>query len=92
MASSRIAAIGDSVQTTGFAPDRYDVEWWTSGAFSFTDPQYADQWTVSRRIYTERLTPAEENAVSQYHIVITAFGAAKTARGVPSRSFPVFYR
>jgi len=69
-ALAQVAAVGDSVPATGFAPDHDFVEAWTD-SFSFHDPRYADQWAVSRRIYTEQLTPNEELNVHQYVIRAT---------------------
>jgi hypothetical protein len=69
-AIGQVAAVGDSVQATGFAPDRDFVEAWTD-SFSFYDPNYADQWAVSRRIYTEKLNQSQELDVSQNRIRVT---------------------
>jgi len=71
-ALARVAAIGDSVRATGFAPDREMVKAWTQpDSFVFYDAPYADQWAVSRRIYTEKLTANQELDVSQYRIRAT---------------------
>ncbi|MDH3198560.1 MAG: hypothetical protein OEO21_10010, partial [Candidatus Krumholzibacteria bacterium] len=66
-AIGQIAAIGDGVPETGFAPDRDLVVAWTEpDSFVFYDAPYAEQWDRARRIYTEKLNLNQELEVNHY--------------------------